>query len=402
MKLLAVTIILSFLLFSCSEKDESLSQDDLEVISIDLSKAHDGKLSEFFEPEIDYVWLKDDSEEAQLSAGLHKILFYKDKIMTMDIFGCKCIKIFDSKGNFLNQIRAFGDGPEKYKEFDNFIIDKNEVLFLGVYPPKLMWFDMEGNFLKERKTDLSIKDGVYNRSTRRYYFSNNLYGELDFIAQSVNDKFKDTINYFPYLKENFYGDFLSENKFNQYGDEIYFSMAFQDTVFQLLDDKFVPKMTFDFGKYGQDLNEMKKYSEELDPLENLNFINNAAKLYYNPYFGKITSRFLATNFGYEKTSYIIFYDRDSKITSVLNRRFVNDIDEGYNPYFFNYNFDGANQVGSKIPGVDLYEVLQKKKEELGQEAFESYIKGKGKKFAEVATAAKDSENPVLIIYTLKK
>ena len=86
---------------------------------------------------------------------------------------------------------------------------------------------------------------------------------------------------------------------------------------------------------------------------------------------------------------------------MVGRRIENDIDAGYDPFGFNHNF-GMDKVGLRIPGKDLYEILEKKKEELGPEAFEEYIKGKGKDFAKAAFEAKDSENPVLIIYTPKK
>ncbi|MGX7835910.1 6-bladed beta-propeller, partial [Campylobacter fetus subsp. venerealis] len=81
-------------------------------------EAREGKLSEFFEPEIEYIWLKDDSEDSQLG-NLNKVFFHEDKIFTLDIFGCKCIQIFDKSGSFLSKIHAYGDGPEKYMDFDD-------------------------------------------------------------------------------------------------------------------------------------------------------------------------------------------------------------------------------------------------------------------------------------------
>lgn len=54
------------------------------------------------------------------------------------------------------------------------------------------------------------------------------------------------------------------------------------------------------------------------------------------------------------------------------------------------------------PCKTLFKILQEKKSELGQEAFEEFVKGKGKNFVQVAFAAKDSENPVLIVYAVKK
>lgn len=86
---------------------------------------------------------------------------------------------------------------------------------------------------------------------------------------------------------------------------------------------------------------------------------------------------------------------------MVGRRIENDIDAGYDPFGFIYNF-GMDKVGIKISGKDLYEILEKKKKELGQEDFGSYVKGKGKNFAKAAFEAKDSENHVLIIYTPKK
>jgi predicted heme/steroid binding protein len=402
MKLLAVSILLSFLLFSCSKKGENLSQDELEVISIDLSKAYDGKLSEFFEPEVDYIWLKDDSEEAQLSAGLNKILFYKDKIMTMDIFGCKCIKIFDKKGNYLSQIGAFGDGPEKYLDLDNFMVHDNEVLLLGVFPPKLMWFDLEGDFLREMKVEMGINAGVYLKSNNRYHFSMSPYRTEEYLVISVNADFKDSTGYFPTVEGGFYGNFSGRNNFILSGDETYFTYPFQDTIFQLSEENYIPKLVFDYRGYGQDIEEYKMKMENLDPMERMDFLNKKSKLYFVPRATLLSDNYFSNSFRSEETSYSVFYDRENRKTFVLNWGIENDLDEGYNPYSLQYVFDNGKHAGLKIAGIDLYEILQNKKEKLGQEAFESYINGKGKKFAEVATAAKDSENPVLIIYTLKK
>ena len=80
---------------------------------------------------------------------------------------------------------------------------------------------------------------------------------------------------------------------------------------------------------------------------------------------------------------------------------MDDLNGGYDAYSILDQFDG-NKVGFKIPGKDLYKVLLKRREELGQVAFERYVNTKGKAFALVANEAKASENPVLIIYTVKK
>ncbi|MBN3581996.1 6-bladed beta-propeller [Algoriphagus aestuarii] len=401
--ILFLLLLLSSVFASCSSDDKVSSEEvnnELEIIKIDLSEAREGKLSEFFEPEVDYIWLKDDSEESQLNAGLHKILFYKDKILTLDIFGCKCIKIFDREGNYLSKIRAYGEGPEKYLDLDNFMIVKDEVLLLGLYPPKLMWFSLEGDFLREEKLKQHIGSGVYSEEDLRYYFYSPFIGPEEYFLTSVNKSFQDTMRYFPFDLDGYYGSFPSRNNFI-ISDEIYLGRPFNDTILKLSEGQFEPKLFLDFGSYKQNVAELKNNKKNLSPPEELEFINKKAKLYFIPHAWFINSSLFHSGFKYEQESYNVFYNRKTGETSVVGRTIENDIDAGYDPFGFIHNF-GMDKVGLRIPGKDLYEILEKKKEELGPEAFEQYKTGKGKNLAQAAFLAKDSENPVLIIYTPKK
>lgn len=392
--------------YSCSTaktSENSVSINDLEVIKINLSEARKGKLSEFFEPMIEYIWLKDDSEDAQLSAGLHKIHFYKDKILTLDIYGCHCIKVFNKSGQYLSKIRAYGEGPGKYLDLDNFMVVNDEVLVMGVYPPKLIWFSLEGDFLREEKLKSNITAGVFLDSLERYHFSISPYSTEKYIVHGMNSDFRDTTNYFPTIEGRYYGDFSGRNNYILSGEDKYFTLAFQDTVFKLKGDKYIPKLVFDFGKYRQDLEEFKRKLNEVDPMVRLDFLNKKSKLYFVPNSSLILSeKYFFSSFMYEGISFNVFYDRKKQETTVWNWGIENDLDEGYNPYTIQSVFDEGRHAGLRISGVELFDILEMKREELGNEAFENYIQGKGKRFAEVATAAKESENPVLIIYTVKK
>lgn len=401
----SIYFLSGLIFYSCSNtkpSENSASSDDLEVIKIDLSEARDGKLSEFFEPEIEYVWLKDDSEESQLNAGLHKILFYEDKILTLDIFGCKCIKIFDREGNYLSKIRAYGEGPGKYLDLDNLMVVNNEVLVLGLYPPKLLWFSLEGDFLREEKLPKRIEAGVYDKVEKRYHFFTEHYQTEDFMVSSLNSDLADTIKFFLKDPNRYYGDYSGRNFFINNETEIYFAMSFQDTIYKYDEGNYVPELVLDFGKYGEDISDYQKKMNELESKERMDFINNKAKLFFVPARGWfINGSYFLGGFKYEKEFYHVFFDRRKNETHVIEKALKNDIDEGIESTGLNYNF-GDNQVGFITSGVFLYEMYKKEMEDLGEEAFKEYVNGKGKKFAEVASAAKDSENPVLIIYTVKK
>jgi hypothetical protein len=162
-----IGVLILFLIAGC--KQETKSKSGLEIISVDPSQSRSGKLSEFFDPNIEYIWLEDNSEEAQLTSGLQEILFYQDRIFTLDIFGCSCIQIFEKTGKYLSTIKAYGEGPGQYIEFDGAAFVDGELVLLGVYPRKIMWFSLEGEFLRELTFREQLGPGVFSEHDQRYY-----------------------------------------------------------------------------------------------------------------------------------------------------------------------------------------------------------------------------------------
>ncbi len=399
--LLAVAVLLS--LFSCHESaNEEKPQNDLEVIEIDLSKAREGKLSEFFEPEIEYIWLNDEEEEGQLNAGLQKILFHEDKILTLDVFGCRCIKIFDREsGDYISKIRAYGEGPGKYLDLDGMLVVQDEILVYGIYPFKLMLFDFEGNLIHEQKTSINMDSGVYDPESDRFYFYHSTSDTEAFRITGIGRSTHDTTRSLPIYDGFYYGNHTGRESLIE-TDQIYLAEAFNDTIRKLEDGKFMPELVFDYGSYGQELDEYIKLSEELDGLEFMNFINKKAKLYFMPDFPWYVDSFRSYSFfKYERTAYNIFYNRANAETHVINWQIENDLDHSIDLFGISYHF-GNRKTGVKIPGTELYKILYEMRDEMSEEEFKEYINGKGKAFAEVAVKARKSENPVLMVLTWKK
>ncbi|WP_339753477.1 6-bladed beta-propeller [Algoriphagus aquimarinus] len=400
---LFLLILICSIFASCSSGDKADSDqlnDGLEIIKVDLSEAREGKLSEFFAPEIEYIWLKDDVEGGLIGNGLQKIFFHEDKVFTLDLNDCKCIKIFDKSGDYLSIIRAFGEGPEKYLELGDAAIVNGEVLLSGIHPPKLMWFSLDGNFLREEKLAKHLGSTVFSEEAKRYYFSSFARGPGEHFVESVDESFQDTLKFFSFENGRYYSSTPLRYSFKKNENSIYFGRGFNDTILELKEGNFVPKLIFEFGEYAQSNEEMKSIKDNLSAKERMDFINNKAKLYFSPHSWYINDSQFLSNFKYEEGSYNVFFDRKNQISHVTEGRLKNDIDQSYDPYSFTYQFSDG-KTGSTIPGKTLFKILQKKKESLGQEAFEEYVKGKGKNFAQAAFAAKDSENPVLIVYTVK-
>jgi len=383
------------LIVSC--KQENPSESNLEIVSVDLSKSRIGKLSEFFEPQIEYIWLEDHEDDAQLNAGLQQILFHQNRIYTLDIFGCKCIQIFDKSGKYLSKINAYGEGPGQYLDFDAAAIVDGELALLGVYPRKIMWFSLDGDFLRELSFRDRVGPGVYSEHDERYYMYTSNREPGKYFVKSFDKLFQDTLNYFPYNPENLYGEFSGRDYFQKSQKNLYFGMTYLDTVYQVGKGNFVPKLVFDFGKYAQDLEEIKKLDDS--PMESLDYINYRAKLYFLSRY-LISEKQLYTILIYEKKIINVFFDREQLKTHVIKDRIRDDIDGGYDPYIIIYSFE-PGKVGLKVPGRDLYKELMEKKKAMGNNEFDDWTKNKGRNFTNMVLAAKDSENPVLMVYTQK-
>ena len=388
--------LLLLLASSCQQKPNiEKKESDLKIVSVDLSQSRIGKLSEFFAPKIDYIWLKDKLDEAQLNAGLHQILFYGDKIYTLDIYGCKCISIFNMEGEYLGKIAAYGEGPGEFLEFDALAVVNEELVLLGVYPRKIMWFSLEGEFLRETILRDHFGPGVFSEFDNRYYLYSSARNTGEFFIQTLNENLQDTINFLPFYSERLESMMSGRNYFQKSKQYLYFGMTFLDTIYQFQNQQLVPKFVFDFGKYGQDLEELKG----LGIMDRSKFMSSQAKLYFLGRY-HVSEKQLYTILSFEKKVYNLFYDREKSQSHVIEGNLINDIDEGHDPKLISYGFE-PGKVGTRITGKDLYQALVEKKKQLGKEEFENWAKGKGRDFAKTALAAKDSENPVLIVYTLK-
>jgi|GEM_PF-1127074 len=393
-------LLISSISISCSSGDKAntgIAKDGLEIIKVDLAEAREGKLSEFFEPEIEYIWLKETTEEGLIGSGARKIFFHEEKIYLIETQGCKCIQIFDKSGNYLNKIEAFGDGSGQYLQFYGAIIKDDELMLSGVFPNKLMWFDLDGKFLREQKVEQQIGAAAYSDREKRYYFYTNASEKGEYFFESLNE---DSVKSVPFDANTFYGYYSGASTLQEQGEKIFFGMPLQDTIYEANKSQLTARYVWDFGKYGQDIKQFKKYDVEVNPMDYIKFLNSEAKLYFEESWF-ILEKLLISSFRHEGDSYLMVYDRINRQPNLITKLLINDLDEIY-VYANIFIQFSERRIGAAFPGKTLYKELEKKKAALGQKGYEEYINGKGKNFAKAAFAAKDSENPVLIVYTVKK
>ncbi len=399
-RLLALPIFIGF--FSCQNQVvEDSVNDGIEIITVDLSKATDGKLSDFVEGEIEYIWLSDENEAGQVGGFNQKIFFHQNRIFVLDVFGCKCIKIFNRDGEYLTEISRYGEGPGEYLEFDDAIIHDEELILFGVFPHKIMWFTLEGEFLREKKLDEYLGAGRFDAINEQYLFDFPFSKEPGkHQLKLISEDFQDTTSFFPYDEKRYYGNSGSRENFRKNNLEVFYSRPYSDTIYQIGKEGPRPRFVFDFGEYGQQTDVLKANSQNMGQVEFLDFLNKEAGLSFIPFSWFVTNSNLYARFSSRGKLIHVRYDRLRGEVFVADGLIEDDIHSGYNTYGFIHQFEDY-KYGIQLPGKSLYEILETKKSELNNSEYLEYVNGKGKALGEVAAEARNSENPVLLIYTLK-
>ena len=66
--------------------------------------------------------------------------------------GQRAVLIFDNTGKFITRIRDLGKGPGQFTQLTDFTIDcvKKQIILLCDIPNRLIYLDLNGNFIKEK------------------------------------------------------------------------------------------------------------------------------------------------------------------------------------------------------------------------------------------------------------
>jgi hypothetical protein len=147
MKIYYCLLIVICVLFSCNEK----KADKLLEIPVDTDRNSSLPLSEITE-NITAIELELTDKSLVNPDQIKRILFSEDDVIVTEL---NKILIFNKEGKFIRSIASRGEGLGEYNYIINSALDlKNKRLFvLNSAPSKIICYDLEGKFLKE-KSDL--------------------------------------------------------------------------------------------------------------------------------------------------------------------------------------------------------------------------------------------------------
>ena len=149
----SITIIV-FLFLSCSKT----KQGNLPEIPIDTHQNSSLQLSEITE-KITKIELEL-TDESIIGSNIRGIILSENEVFIATL---NKILVFNKNGKFIRSIGSQGKGPGEYTYIHNLALaEKNKLIFISSADRKIVSFDFDGNFLKERQLpELFIDDINY-------------------------------------------------------------------------------------------------------------------------------------------------------------------------------------------------------------------------------------------------
>jgi hypothetical protein len=389
-------ICLVLIKYSCSPKHEQATG---ELIRIDPNLAvEEINLSEFIDTII-YIKLQTETNDI---LGRVLTIDIKDKYIYASDWAQHRIYVFDKDGKFISKLDKRGKGPGEYPFLSCHVIDDNEeyIELLPLFKDRFLKYRNLSFDLIEEYSMFNITHNSVRKVDDTYYFAtqqmDNWYDNEKtnadlFIARNgkiVKTLFNKTI----YTGGSIYCPNVESFTRNNLG-ELFVSLMYNNTFYQLRDLDAHPIFTVDFGKYGIDNSiGLKSLEKQIEYLESstalasfpvLN-INNANVLAFSYYFKRNNTKLPHL----EDLHFYIEFKNSDKIFHT--RRIKNDITDFPNEVLIcTYNYIG-HEVWYKDYLVDIVEPARYLSQ---NNKSRKYVKGLG----EITT----NDNPIIILMKFK-
>ncbi|MBN2167100.1 MAG: 6-bladed beta-propeller [Marinilabiliaceae bacterium] len=311
---------------------------------------------------------------------INRLKIVSNKFYVFDRYYAKKLKVYDVNGNHIYSIGIKGKGPGEFISFDDFDIDSvnNKIICCDALGKKFVFFDLNGNFIKERKLEFKPEEICINDDYIYCYTSI----DNDYLLYALDRKNYSIVN--KMLNKDYY-DLNSPHQypsFSSYNNDVFYTMPYCDTIYQLKKDQTIPYVINQTGNWSFTKNYNSTVSDEEKDKPSLTratlkqimsrsifgycgyFENDAYSLFlFNKKDIRPENRYYACYNKKDSVFNIINFSQDFSITYLLNPYYTSDIGT-----VAVYNTVSYNVVKEKIDKLQLSERVKKLKDHLDIES----------------------------------
>lgn len=269
-----IYILLIIPLFSCVHSSDNI-EDAKKTGTIHISHRNEAVIPDTLFEEVNYTPLETTKES--MIGEINKLVVTDNRFYILDKILAKTLFVFDKTGSFIFKLKVTGKGPGEVLELRDFCIYKNQLLLLDYR--KVLFFDLDGNFIREKKIDFDPENISVLNDQNVFLFNNSHVSKnkfTDFHIAKTDISFSDIKKYLnPKRKEihSFY-------RFQVYNNEMYVTTPqFGDnTLYKYTKNNIMAYRNFDFGDYNipkDKLNsqlDLRKLMDDKDIIDNIHIL----------------------------------------------------------------------------------------------------------------------------------
>lgn len=399
----------------------------LRIIDIEegLGNVRPAYLSEFAES-ISYIPL-----ETKVGLELRRILSFNSMDTLFFVSDGRICILYSKNGKVRRQIGAQGRGPGEYTNADRIEVTSDNSLLIQNYV-RLLKFDLYGKLLGSyncfQNTGGSgiTTNWVSLNDSLLFVHARNDTGEELYKAMLIDLEggIRSGFRNFTHFKQNkkLIAGYSAYSSFHRYLGEVGFKEAFNDTLFYLNQGfELVPGYVFNMGRYKVSYMDLinnsafkREYAYTRDVFETDKHILIILNGLCNAFRKETPTVSLVRTFSgqeinkeswYDTFDLLIIYDKSTTNTfladisgdekSVYRQGFINDLDGGPN-FYPSFTHNGIN-LGMSIQPEELKSYVS------GDSFKNAIVKQPEKKKAleDLANSLSESDNPVLMVVTMK-
>ncbi|MFD2034791.1 6-bladed beta-propeller [Belliella marina] len=383
-----LNILIAILVFSCNSTEITESMVETKTFVLDPTDNNKIPISEVIE---EVIFLPLETTNESLIGDIRSIKYFNNKYFIHDYEKVLC---FNEDGTFHSKLGSFGSGPDQYSSCDQFIIDEvNGYLMINSQRTRmeLLMYNSTLQFLSKRKYSDPLESiipidgkgfcfylGNRNSESNKHYVKT---FDYDFNVQNNYIEKSFTIDHS--ITSPFYSSYSYQNK-------AYVYPMFENVIYEVDMEGYVPKYRFDFGNY--------TITEEfLKSIERLSLRDQLLALKESKYVYNIDRVFES-----DKWMYFQYNSGTEGMHKVL---FNKELDKVYDTRGFTHMADfGMMSLMYGMDGDDIYYTLDPNLlHGTSEEAvnFQKFILSKNEAIRKLKDKTENGDNPILVIGKLK-